>query len=79
MTATRSSAAIGLMQEPGSVHAVVVGSGEVGLRTALSLVESGVAVTGVDLDGSRLLVRNAELSTPEHAESSTRSLMAGWS
>ena len=67
MTATRSSAAIGLMQEPGSVHAVVVGSGEVGLRTALSLVESGVAVTGVDLDGSRLRVRDAELSTPEHA------------
>ncbi|MDI2029621.1 nucleotide sugar dehydrogenase [Saccharopolyspora sp. TS4A08] len=55
------------MQEPGSVHAVVVGSGEVGLRTALSLVESGVAVTGVNVDESRLLVRDAEPSTPDHA------------
>ncbi|MBQ0924273.1 nucleotide sugar dehydrogenase [Saccharopolyspora endophytica] len=70
ITGTRASPDIRLTEDPGLVHAAVVGVGEVGLRTALSLVESGLVVTGVNIDENRMLVRNAQRvasSSPEHA------------
>lgn len=70
ITGMRSSPAIRLTEEPRLVHAAVVGAGEVGLRTTLSLVESGLVVTGVNIDENRVLVRNAQevaSATPEHA------------
>lgn len=70
ITGTPASSATRLVKDPELVHAVVVGSGEVGLPTALSLVESGVVVTGVSIDENRLLVRKAqgaEPATPEDA------------
>lgn len=50
-------------------NAVVVGLGYVGLPTALSLADSGVAVTGVDIDEARLLAIKAgqvDLSEADH-------------
>jgi UDP-N-acetyl-D-mannosaminuronate dehydrogenase len=70
ITGARASSATRLVKDPEWVHAVVVDSGEVGLGTALSLVEPGVVVTGVNIDENGLLVRKArgaEPATPEHA------------
>ncbi|GAB3692406.1 nucleotide sugar dehydrogenase [Saccharopolyspora tripterygii] len=60
-------------------NAVVVGLGYVGLPTALSLADSGVAVTGVDIDEARLLAIKADqvdLSEADH-ERLGRSLSSG--
>ncbi|TDD01432.1 nucleotide sugar dehydrogenase [Saccharopolyspora terrae] len=62
-----------------SINAVVVGLGYVGLPTALSLADAGIAVTGVDIDESRLLAIKAEqvdLAEADH-ERLTRSLSNG--